>query len=131
MGFSLPSLNDLTGSHPDIDAFVQEILDRNVLEVQDLLGRGTTIYEDATRLNDVKRLEILLAAAELWDRKANYRLADITSKDAPSGQDERNRAKACRNDAMKIAERLVNIIGSDSFAGSAEVSSHFVQDEGS
>ncbi len=88
----------------DFDTFIQEILDRNVSIVKELVGES--VYNDATHLEDVKTVEVYLCAEELWRRRATRRLMSVHSDEPVTTDREDAQAKECREFAMQIVRRL-------------------------
>lgn len=127
LGFSYEMFAPLVSEEGGLSEIVTEILDENVAEVKEAIGASA--YDNADNLRDVKRIEKYLAAAELWDRKANLVLKNrVVGGDSGSllNMTERLLADDYRERARKIIDRLQ---GRQGFAMSAESSSHFPQDE--
>lgn len=127
LGFSYEMFAPIVSDDGGLSEIAAEILDENVSEVKEAVGASA--YESADNLKDVKRIEKYLAAAELWDRKANLVLKNRTvggSGTTLLNMTERILADDYRDRARKIIERLQ---GRQGFAVTAESSSHFPQDE--
>jgi hypothetical protein len=109
----------------DFDAFIQEILDENVDEIKEAIG--SSVYDDATKLADVIRIEKYLAAADLWNRRANIVLTNRAisgSEGASSSLSESKLEEKYRERAEKIMNRLAGYDNDSPFSMSVEESEH-------
>lgn len=127
LGFSHEMFAPVVSDDGGLNEIAAEILDENAAEVKEAIGASA--YESADNLKDVKRIEKYLAAAELWDRKANLVLKNRTVGGSATNllnMTERLVADDYRDRARKIIDRLQ---GRQGFAITAESSGHFPQDE--
>ena len=121
LGFTEDMFSVITNlSGGSFESLIQEIIDENVDEIKDEISE--TNYDDPNLLDDVKRIEKLYAAAELWDRRASI-VAGMAVPDGPDGSTEEKRAEKQRKRAQKIMNRLT---GDDEpvFSSSVEESEH-------
>lgn len=124
LGFIFEMFKPLVTDEAAFISFVQTVFDDNVSEVKSLIG--STVYDDSAKAADVKRIEIYLAAAELWERKGNLVLKDrVISGETTVNMTESLKSDAYRDRARAIVDRLN---GNSGIALSAEESSHFPQD---
>ncbi|MDH3975628.1 MAG: LamG domain-containing protein [Deltaproteobacteria bacterium] len=87
----------------DFDTYLQGILDENFNEVKERLS--IDVYNDPARIDDIRRVEKYLAAAELWERRANLVLS-MAHSDGPTGELEQARAEVYKVRAREIIDRL-------------------------
>ena len=94
----------------DFDLYLQEVLDENVGEVKAKLTVPVYDSVDPDILLDVKRVEKYMAAAELWERRANIVQSMAIPEDPestiPAGQSEQTRADAYKTRAQEVVTRL-------------------------
>lgn len=127
LGFTFEMFRPTVAEEGEFTPFIQSVLDDNVAEVKALIG--ASVYDDAAKVSDVKRLEVYLAAAELWERKGNMVLRDrVVSGDNSVNITESIKAEEYREKARAIVQRVQSSGGSSGFASSVEESSHFPQD---
>lgn len=127
-GFTREMFAALVTDETGFNALISGILDDIVPEAKEAIG--TSAYDAAANLADVKRIEKYLAAGELWQRRANIVLTnrEIGGQSGNSllNMTELVRADKYREDAARIIDRLAGRVG---FAASAEASSHFTEAE--
>jgi len=68
LGFTLDMFTAVASAEAEFHDIIDGVLDELTDEVKYQIG--TTAYDDAANLADVKRIEKYLAAAELWTRRA-------------------------------------------------------------
>lgn len=109
LGFS-QSMFSAISEVVDFDLYLQEILDENVGEVKAKLT--VPIYDsvDPDIQLDVVRVEKYLAAAELWERRANIvqcmAIPEDPESTIPAGQSEQTRAETYKTRAQEVIDRL-------------------------
>lgn len=102
LGFSNEMFDSIPG-FSDLDSFIEFILSENIDEVKAEIGAN--VYDDATKLEDVKRIEKYKAAEELWYRRAGIVLS-MAVPDGPDGRAEEKQAKRFGHKAKMIIDRL-------------------------
>ncbi|MDH3973654.1 MAG: hypothetical protein OEV42_05180 [Deltaproteobacteria bacterium] len=109
LGFSHLMFNAIS-EIVDFDLYLQEILDENAGEVKAKLTVAVYDSADPDIQLDVKRTEKYLAAAELWERRANIvqsmALPEDPESTIPAGQSEQARADAYKTRAQEVIDRL-------------------------
>ena len=129
LGFTFEMFRPTVNEEGEFTPFIQGVLDDNVAEVKALIGES--VYNDALKVSDVKRIEVCLAAAELWERKGNMVLRDRTvggNTTALLNMTESLKADEYKEKARAIVQRVQASGGSTGLASSVEESSHFPQD---
>ncbi len=125
LGFTYEMVKDIAADESAFLSLIKDILEMNEGEVREALG---SVYDDAAKVNDVKRVEAYLAAAELWDRAANIVLKNRQvsgGENALLNMTEKLLAEDYRARSSKIIDRLK---GRSDFSISVGSSSHFPQD---
>lgn len=125
LGFAWEMFSPADVEEEGFDDFIQGALDENVDRIKDVIG--SSAYDNAARLSDIKKIEKYLAAAELWRRRANI-VQGNAMLDGPTGSSELKKAEACEKTAQAVMDRLNDNSGTPGLAVGNVVTSHFSQD---
>ena len=125
LGFTFEMFKKVVATEPDFDTYVQTILDDKADELIDEIG--ATAYNDAENLSKVKRCEKYMVAAELWELRANFVLANRRVSNEESSKikiSEMLNAEIYAKKAQAVIDKINGIEAASDIAVGVVVSEH-------
>ncbi|MCK5021373.1 MAG: hypothetical protein KAS32_30455 [Candidatus Peribacteraceae bacterium] len=116
-GFIEENFTPVFSNKADLLAGIDKILTDNEATIRTSVG--STNYDNATHVAEIVKIEKYMAAADLWELRANIILGNTTHDESLVGQTEINRAKHYRNLAEKaetyFKQEILGVDGGVSF----------------